>query len=135
MNVQIDYALIGQRIRDYRRRAHLTQAELAERAGVCQQYIGCLEHGKGIPSLATIMSLCHALSIEPNVLLMGCATDDPDAACSLRCMSTVYSNTLSSLLMADAHQPAKKSALLDPAAFPLMDLTLEDTDLPLHDMR
>ena len=84
MNVLIDYRLIGRRIRACRRQAHLTQAELAERTGVCHQFIGCLERGEGIPSLGTVMSLCSALEIDPNALLLDCYIDNPEASCSLR---------------------------------------------------
>lgn len=122
MSVQIDYRLIGQHIRDCRREAHLTQAVLAERAGVCQQFLGNLECGKGIPSLATVLSLCSALAVDPNTLLLNCSKDDPEAPCTLRDVPGGYANTLTSLWM-KAEQPA---APLDPAAFPPFDITLED---------
>lgn len=126
MNVVIDYCLIGQRIRDCRQQAHLTQAELAERAGVCQQFIGNLERGKGIPSLATVMSLCNALSVDPNALLLDCARDNPEAPCTLRDVPSMFTNTLTALWF-ESEQPATPSAApLDPEAFPLFDITLED---------
>lgn len=125
MNVQIDYALIGRRIRDQRRQAQLTQAELAERAGVCQQYIGCLELGKGIPSLATVMSLCSALAVDPNSLLQGCAKEDPEAPCTLRDIPPVYSDTLASLWL--QQEGPQSGAAFDPAAFPPIDITLDDS--------
>lgn len=125
MNVQIDYRLIGRRIRDYRRQAHLTQAELAERSGVCQQYIGCLERGKGIPSLGTVMSLCSALVIDPNALLLDCAKDDPEAPCTLRDVPSIYSNTLTSLWMEPERPSAHGAAAFNPAAFPPFDITLD----------
>lgn len=122
MNVQIDYCLIGKRIRDHRLQAHLTQAELAERAGVCQQFVGNLERGKGIPSLATVLSLCSALDVEPNALLLGCARDDPEAPCTLRDVPGRFTNTLTALCL-ENEPPA---APPDPAAFPPFDITLED---------
>ncbi len=126
MNVQIDYALIGRRIRDRRRQAQLTQAELAERAGVCQQYIGCLERGEGIPSLATVMSLCSALAIEPNILLLDCFRHDPDAPCSLRDLPSEYANTLTALWAEAGRSPEQSAALIQPDAFPLIDIPLEN---------
>lgn len=125
MNVQIDYALIGRRIRVHRRQAQLTQAELAERAGVCQQYIGCLELGKAIPSLATVLSLCSALAVDPNTLLLDCARVDPEAPCTLRDIPPIYSDTLASLWM--QHEGPLFCAAFDPAAFPAVDITLDDS--------
>ena len=124
MIVQMDYALIGRRIREYRRQAPLTQAELAELSGVCQQYIGCLERGKGIPSLATVMSLCHALHLEPNALLLHCAQYDPNAPCTLHDVPGIFTNTLTAQWMET--EQADFPAELDPSLFPLFDITLED---------
>lgn len=126
MNVMIDYGLIGQRIRACRRQAHLTQAELAERTGVCPQFIGCLERGTGIPSLGTVMSLCSALEIDPNALLLDCFRDDPEAPCSLRDLPSEYANTLTALWMEAACSPAHSDASIRPDAFPPHDIPLED---------
>ena len=126
MNVLIDYALIGRRIRECRRRAHLTQAELAERTGVCQQFIGCLERGTGIPSLGTVMSLCSALDVEPNTLLLNCFRDDPEAACSLHDLPSKYRNTLTALWMSAERSPAHPATVIQPDAFPPVDIPLDD---------
>ena len=126
MNVLIDYRLIGRRIRACRRQAHLTQAELAERTGVCQQFIGCLERGKGIPSLGTVMSLCSALEVDPNALLLDCCIDNPEAPCSLRDSSSQYANTLTALWMETAQSPTQSAASIHPDAFPPLDIPLKD---------
>ena len=126
MNVLIDYRLIGQRIRACRRQAHLTQAELAERTGVCHQFIGCLERGEGIPSLGTVMSLCSALEVDPNALLLDCYIDNPEASCSLRDLPSEYVNTLTSLWMEVGRSPAQSAASIHPDAFPPLDIPLED---------
>lgn len=126
MNVLIDYRLIGRRIRACRRQAHLTQAELAERTGVCQQFIGCLERGTGIPSLGTVMSLCSALEIDPNALLLDCYIDNPEAPCSLHGSSSEYANTLTALWLKAGHSPTKPAAAIHPDAFPPLDIPLED---------
>ena len=126
MNVLIDYRLIGRRIRACRRQAHLTQAELAERTGVCHQFIGCLERGEGIPSLGTVMSLCSALEIDPNTLLLDCYIDNPEASCSLRDLPSEYANTLTALWMEAACSPAHSDASIRPDAFPPHDIPLED---------
>ena len=131
MNVQIDYILIGQRIREHRRQAHLTQAELAERTGVCQQFIGCLELGKGIPSLATVMSLCSALAVDPNALLLDCAKDDPEASSTLRDVPSLFSSTLASLWMTNEPPDLQACAFFSADAFPPYDFPLEDADNPV----
>ena len=126
MNVLIDYRLIGQRIRACRRQAHLTQAELAERTGVCHQFIGCLERGEGIPSLGTVMSLCSALEIDPNALLLDCYIDNPEASCSLRDLPSEYANTLTALWMESAYSPTQSAASIHPDVFPPIDIPLKD---------
>lgn len=126
MNVQIDYALIGQRIRDLRQQAHLTQAELAERSGVCQQYIGSLERGKGIPSLCTVLSLCSALTVDPNALLLGAARYDPDAPSTLRDIPSLYHQTLTKRWAEAVSSGELPPVSFDASAFPSFDLTLEN---------
>lgn len=52
---------VSQRIKDYRIRAKLTQAELAARAGLPQSHISRLESGKHSPSRATLEKIAAAL--------------------------------------------------------------------------
>jgi transcriptional regulator with XRE-family HTH domain len=47
-------------VRNARKQASLTQAELAERAGVTQSVIARLERGAGNPSFLTIERVLHA---------------------------------------------------------------------------
>ena len=126
MNVQVDYRLIGQRIREHRRQAHLTQAELAERSGVCTQFVGSLERGLAIPSLATVLSLCHALSIEPNALLLHAAAYDPDAPCSLHASPSPVFQTLTYRPSEDSPAPAQASDSFDCSLLPAFDITLDE---------
>lgn len=126
MNVQVDYRLIGQRIREHRRQAHLTQAELAERSGVCTQFVGSLERGLAIPSLATVLSLCHALSIEPNALLLHAASYDPDAPCSLHASPSPAFQALTRRPPKDIANAAPESDSFDCALLPAFDITLDE---------
>lgn len=59
------------RLRDARRRAVLTQEELAERAGVSVATISKLEQAgaDGTAAIATIRRLAAALSVEPQELM------------------------------------------------------------------
>lgn len=65
----MDYTMLGQRIRHYRQKLHLTQEQLAERAGVSASFMGHIERGSRAASLETVMQLCAALDVTPNDLL------------------------------------------------------------------
>ena len=60
---------LGQKIRKQRYQKELTQAELAEKAGVSTSFIGHIERGSRILSLETFLRLCKALDTDPNTLL------------------------------------------------------------------
>jgi Predicted transcriptional regulators len=55
-------ALVGRRIRELRNRRGITQAVLAEKAGLSIEFIGRVERGKHIPSLFRICRICMALN-------------------------------------------------------------------------
>lgn len=59
----------GQRIRDLRLRAGLTQRELAARAGMAQPNIAAYESGRRIPSEETLNRIRHVLGPRPSELL------------------------------------------------------------------
>ena len=52
-------------IRSARAQANLTQAQVANRAGVTRRYIQSLENGKQETSLSTLFSLAEAMQISP----------------------------------------------------------------------
>ena len=52
-----------------RRRAGLSQEELAFRAGVTRNYVGGLERGEKSPTLRTLDKLAEALGVSPLDLL------------------------------------------------------------------
>lgn len=58
----------GKRIRDYRKKAGLSQKELGERLGVSQQHIAQYESGKRLPKLSTMVKLASALNIDAHLL-------------------------------------------------------------------
>ena len=62
--------LFGQRVRLLRERSGKTQAQLAERIGVTEQYIGMIERGRSSPSFAVIQKLCQALAVTPALLFL-----------------------------------------------------------------
>jgi len=101
MPVTVHYRMIGQNISCHRKKCKLTQEQLAEKAGICQQFLSCLERGKGIPSVQTILSLCDAMHLTPDNLLTGSATHNDDAPCRLRSDGSVFMHTLSDQLITE----------------------------------
>ena len=67
----VDYALIGQRIKEQRIKRKMTQEELAERANVTSGYISLVETARKKISLETLLEVCMALNITLNELLTG----------------------------------------------------------------
>lgn len=63
----IDFIKFGQKVRELRRKAGLTQAELADKIAVGQAYIGYVENGIKKPSLETA---------DRMVKVFGCKIDD-----------------------------------------------------------
>ncbi|MBK8170731.1 MAG: helix-turn-helix transcriptional regulator [Sandaracinaceae bacterium] len=55
----------GARVRDLRRAEGLTQEEVAERAGVHPKYVSRVEGGLANPSLAVVIAIANALSLDP----------------------------------------------------------------------
>jgi transcriptional regulator with XRE-family HTH domain len=62
-------SIIGERIAAARRRADISQRELAQRLGVTQQTIGTLERRTSKPTGATLVKIAEALNVSVNELL------------------------------------------------------------------
>jgi len=123
MPVLMHFRIIGQNISECRKAMHLTQEQLAELAGISQQFLSKIEGGKGIPSVTTIMSLCDAMDVEANRLLTrSAATHDADAPCRLRSDGSIFHESLNDLLI-----PEDNSALI---VIRLEDLPAFDLDMP-----
>lgn len=74
------YAEIGWRMRSARKALRLTQAQVADQAGIDFSFYGQIERGRNIPSVRTLMAIARALGVEPGELLPGRASDPRDAA-------------------------------------------------------
>ena len=61
-------SLFGKKIKDYRKKRHLTQAQLAELINVDDKHISCIESGKNFPSTDLIERFSVALKVEPKDL-------------------------------------------------------------------
>ncbi|MEI6873718.1 MAG: helix-turn-helix transcriptional regulator [Spirochaetota bacterium] len=64
------YEAIAQNLKNRRNSLDITQAELAERAGISAGYVAEIEIARKRPSLDTIALLAAALQIRPYRLLM-----------------------------------------------------------------
>ena len=67
----IDYALIGERIRDERKKQGLTQEQLGEKVGVGFRSVSKWECGKTLPDIGLINELSKILGISSDELLSG----------------------------------------------------------------
>lgn len=62
-------ALIGENVSKYRQKAGLTQAQLAEKAGVGISFISRVERGEKSMKLHTLYNLAEALGVSCDALL------------------------------------------------------------------
>lgn len=60
---------IGSRMRDLRLGLRLTQAEVAEQAGIESSFYGQVERGRNTPSVRTLLAVAAALKVAPAELL------------------------------------------------------------------
>ncbi len=68
---------LGQRTRGLRKDQGLTQAVLAERLGVTQEYLGKIERGLAAPSFPLLVGLARALGVQPASLLSSSPGGEP----------------------------------------------------------
>ncbi len=71
--MELDYSLIGKRIARRRDHLNLTQAEVAERADLSNQYLSNIERAVSIPSTEVVMRIALALDTTPDEFLVGTA--------------------------------------------------------------
>lgn len=65
----MDYGILGQNIRRYRRIRGFSQEQLAELCCCSNSHIGQIEHARGIPSLDMTVKIANALSVTVDQLL------------------------------------------------------------------
>ena len=76
--MEINYALIGKRIRETRKQRGLSAEELAEIADLSTVYISYIENAKRKPSLESLIKISNALEITIDELLYGNLLYNPD---------------------------------------------------------
>lgn len=59
---------IARRLREEREKARISQMDLSFLAGLSQNHVYCIETGKRVPNVYTILKLCRALQISPALL-------------------------------------------------------------------
>jgi len=62
-------SLLSRNIKLFRVDSGLSQAELAEKAGISAPYLGAVERGDKWPSPATLAEIAYSLGVEPYDLL------------------------------------------------------------------
>ena len=75
----IDIQVLSERIRRLRHQRTLTQEQLAEKADLSSVYVSNVECGKRVPSLETLLILCHVLRCTPDELLEGFYPEKSDS--------------------------------------------------------
>ena len=90
----VNYALLGENIRLLRKAKSLTQAELAQRAGLSVSFLGHIERGTRILSLDTLITLADILDSSPDRLLnyQGTAPVDKDIYAFITAAADALSN-------------------------------------------
>ena len=72
----MDYEGLGKRIRQQRKLSRMTQEILAEQAGTSLSFLGHIERGTRKASLETLVGICNALKVSPQLLLQDSLEDD-----------------------------------------------------------
>lgn len=83
MNKKCDKSFIhlGLQIRRARLARGLTQADLAEKADLAQNYIGILERGSGKPALNTLVNIAEILGVNFDYLMGSLPNREKDSEC------------------------------------------------------
>ena len=63
--IEIQIRTVARRIREERQKLRLSQIDLSFRAGLSQNQVFCIETGKRIPNLYTLLRICSALGLSP----------------------------------------------------------------------
>ncbi len=75
MDSAVNYRYIGQRLKEARKKRHLTQAAVAEQLGIHPNSYGNFERAAENISLSMLLRCCTVLDIRPGDLLNDCTPD------------------------------------------------------------
>lgn len=74
MEIELNYQLIGKRLRSIRQKRGLTQEQVSEFAEISPQHCSGIECGSAKVSLPALVRLCNALECTPDEVLMDSIT-------------------------------------------------------------
>ncbi len=83
---KVDTRALGRQLRDLRKRARLTQARLAESAGIEVQSLSRIERGEYEPSLSACVALADALGVSVDAIARGHPAGPDTASAPLRAL-------------------------------------------------
>ncbi len=75
MDSAVNYRYIGERLKEARKKRHLTQAAVAEQLGIHPNSYGNFERAAEHISLSMLIRCCTVLGISPGDLLNDCTPD------------------------------------------------------------
>lgn len=67
--MELNYSLIGMRIKKMRKSQKITQERLSEMAGISPQHLSQIESAKTKLSLPALVSICNALNVTTDKIL------------------------------------------------------------------
>ena len=70
MGIELNYKLVGKRLRAIRKKRGFTQEQVAEMADISPQHYSGVETGGAKVSLPALVRLCNALDATPDEILM-----------------------------------------------------------------
>ena len=95
---ELNYKEIGNRIRNGRLEAQMTQQELSKLVGVSTSFIGHLERAEKIPSVDTLVQLCAAMDMTMDYLIFGkkqkCDKEKCELFLDLQTLITTYAGNM-----------------------------------------
>lgn len=68
-NMELNYTLIGMRIKKIRRSQKMTQERLSEMSGISPQHLSQIESAKTKLSLPTLVNICNSLNVTTDNVL------------------------------------------------------------------
>jgi len=70
--MNIDYYMIGRRLKESRIAAKLTQEKVAELSNITTVYLSKIENGKVTPTLDTLGAICAVTNSDLGTIISGC---------------------------------------------------------------
>ncbi len=71
----VDYRLIGQRIKNYRKEKGFTQEYIAEHANITTVYLSKIENGRVKPTVEVYADICSALGCDLGAIFSNATPD------------------------------------------------------------